>query len=144
MLLQLLYIFLILQVGLLSKSLPCSSLPSYLSRSFPQVLNVHTSLLIGQAIVHKSLMFILAFFRDRKRKKFQIADFDAQKLYGFPSIWLNTSNYCVLRCIWKVLSVWQVFQRFWKLWMEFFKSLLKMPRLFGNIPRYPESFLEGP
>ena len=48
-------------VGLMSTSLPFSSLPSYWSGSCPQVSNFQPCLLIGLAFFHKSPIFILAF-----------------------------------------------------------------------------------
>ena len=50
-----------LLVGMLSTSLPFSSLPSYWSGSCPQVSHFHPCLLIGRALVHKSPIFIPAF-----------------------------------------------------------------------------------
>ena len=55
------FILAFLLVGLLTSSLPGSSLPYYWLGSFLQVCHVLPCLLIGQALVLKSPMFILIF-----------------------------------------------------------------------------------
>ena len=55
------FIIAFLLVGLLTTSLPFSSLPSYWLGSCPQVSHFHPCPIIGHAFVHKTHIFILAF-----------------------------------------------------------------------------------